>query len=147
MTDQPVTASAIISFSEQLEDSSERFYQELGQRFPAHRELFDGFARDCAKNRVQVTRTYQETITDALEGCFAFEGFKFDNYRVDLTLSEGIALFEGTKIAIALEEKAVAFYLDAAERSESLLATIPGAFRRVARRRSTHKDALEASHD
>ena len=47
-------------------------------------------------------------------------------------------------LAIALEETAIAFYQDVAEASESLLATIPRAFKRVARTRRRRKDKLQA---
>ena len=55
-----------------------------------------------------------------------------------------LSLAEALGMAIGLEEKAVAFYEEVAERSQSLLATIPGAFRRVAKRRRRRKAALEA---
>ena len=144
MRDLPVTASAIISFTRELEERSASFYEELAERFPEHRETFQRFAKDCTKHKVQVTRTYRETITDALEASYSFEGFKMGDYIVDVTPSGGLSLGEALKMALALEKKAIAFYLDVAERSESLLATIPRAFRRVAKRRTRRRGELEA---
>jgi len=144
MRDRPVTASAVISFSQELEDSSSRFYQELGAKFTECRDAFLGFARDGSKNELLITRTYQETITDALEAGFSFQGLRLEGHLVELTLPVDISLAEALGMAIGLEEKAVAFYEEVAERSQSLLATIPGAFRRVARKRRRRKAALEA---
>lgn len=144
MKDRPVTASAVISFSQELEGSSSRFYEELTQRFAQCRETFLGFARDGSKNELLITRTYQETITDALEAGFAFEGLRLEGHLVKLTLPVDMSLVEALGMAIGLEEKAVAFYEEVAERSQSLLATIPGAFRRVARKRRRRKAALVA---
>ncbi len=144
MKDRPVTASAVISFSQELEDSSSRFYQDLGVRFTECRDAFLGFARDGSKNELLITRTYQETISDALETGFSFQGLRLEDHLVELTLPIDISLAEALGMAIDLEEKAVAFYEEVAERSQSLLATIPGAFRRVAKRRRRRKAALEA---
>ena len=50
-------------------------------------------------------------------------------------------------MAIGLEEKANEFYLDVAERSQSLLATIPRAFRRVAKKRNGRRLKLQSLLD
>jgi rubrerythrin len=144
MSNQPLTASAIITASQDLEARSARFYEEMSERFATHQAIFAGFARDCEKSSVQVLRTYQETVTDALETGFSFDGLSLRNYEVDVSMPQGIGLSEALKRALALEGKAIAFYLDVAERSESLLATIPRAFRRVARTRRRRKDKLQA---
>ncbi len=74
MSDQPITAAVIISFVEKLEDGSAALYRELAHRFPQHQPAFEGYASDCAKSKVQVQRTYQETVTDALETGYSFAG-------------------------------------------------------------------------
>ena len=144
MKQQPVTASAVISFSRELESGSSRFYEELAETFAGRRETFLAFAGDGARNELLVTRTYQETITDALEAGYSFEGLRFEDYLTDLRPPERASPAEALKMAIELEERAVAFYLDVAERSRSLLATIPRAFKRVARKRERRKVELEA---
>jgi hypothetical protein len=144
MSEGPLTAAAIISFSTDLEARSEAFYQALGERFAAQGATFAGFAKDCAKSSTTVVRTYQETITDALEAGFSFEGIALSNYAVDVDLPEGVDLAAAIAKARALEETAIAFYQDVAEASESLLATIPRAFKRVARTRRRRRDKLQA---
>ena len=142
-----LTASAIIKFAQDLEERSMRFYEELARRFGKHEETYRVFAKDSKRNGVLITRTYQETITDALEACFGFEGLDLADYHVNRVLAEDISYSEALQAAINLEEAATSFYVDAADRSESLLATIPGAFRRVAKKRGKRKVKLQVLHD
>ena len=139
-----LTASSIISYIQDLEDHSAAFYGELAKRFEPHRDAFLKATAESKKNKVAVVRTYQETITDALEACFSFEGLDLASYTVDTTLPEGVSLDEALKVALALEDAAVRFYMEVAERSRALLATIPRAFQRAARKRSKRKEHLEA---
>jgi rubrerythrin len=144
MSDQPLTAAAIISYTQELEAQSARFYEALAEKYPAQRDTFAGFAVDCGKHSKQLLRTYQETITDALEAGFSFEGLSLAGYAPDTTLDEGASLSAAVAQALALEETVIAFYDDVADRSESLLATIPRTYRRVAKRRQRRVEKLNA---
>ncbi len=144
MGDQQLTAAAIISFCERLQDDSARFYEELARRFPEHRRAFEGYAQRCERDKTQIQRTYQETVTDALETGYSFEGLNLQEHVVDLSLAPDADLNAAIDVAVALEKKAIAFYEDVARRSQSLLATIPRAFERVAQRRSERLKELEA---
>lgn len=144
MADQTITAAVVVSFCEKLEDSSAALYEEMAKRFPEHGAIFSGFAKDCAKSKLAIVRTYQETITDAIEAGYSFEGLQLGEPTFGLALKAGMSLGEAIQTAIALEDKAVAFYLDIADRSQALLATIPGAFRKVARTRAQRKAKLES---
>lgn len=147
MEEPSATASAIISFAQRLENNSTKFYKELAEMYVQNRETFSAFAEESRKNRVLVTRTYQETISDAIEACFSFGGLNVNDYTVELTLTNYTRYPNALKKAIELEEKAVKFYSDIAERSKSLLATIPRAFRKVAERRDDRKLKLESLLD
>ena len=136
------TCSAIVSFAEKLESNSSKFYEELAEKSAENKEIFLAFAKESRKNKVLVTRTYQETITDALEACFI--QINLSNYLAETTLKEDMSYLDALKMAIELEEKASKFYFDAAEQSKSLLATIPRAFRKVAERRNNRKPKLES---
>jgi hypothetical protein len=126
MSEQPtMTAATIIRFCTDLEERSAAFYEALAARFSEQGKLFSGMAGDCVKSSTQVTRTYQETVTDALETGFSFASISLADYEVDAELP------------------AEAFYEDVAESSESLLATIPRAFRRVAKTRRRRREKLE----
>ncbi len=144
MSESSVTASGVIHFTEELEDAAASFYEMLATRFVGHKDVFGAFARDSRKNKTLVVRTYQETITDALEACYCFEGLNLNDYAPVAALSEQAGLSDAVKVGLALEEQAVRFYLDVAQRSQALLATIPRAFRRVAEIRGKRKDALQA---
>ena len=142
MSDQQLTAAAIMSICVKMQDDSAAFYTALAERFPEHRRTFQGYAQRCERNKTQIVRTYQETVTDALETGYSFEGLNLQDYAVDLTLAEGAALADAVERAIALETKAIALYEDVARASESLLATIPRAFERVAERRRQRQEEL-----
>jgi hypothetical protein len=139
-----VTTSAIISFCEQLEDRSTAFYTALAARWPEHEALFAGFAKEGKSNKTQVVRTYQETISDAYEASYSFQGMNLDNYEIDTSLSPNAGYADVIRQALTMEERAVAFYEEAAVRSESLLATIPRAFRRVVKNRMQRREKLQA---
>ena len=147
MENLSLTASAIISFTQELEDSSLAFYEELAKRWAESKEIFVTFAKESGKNKTLVNRTYQETISDALEAAFCFEGLDLRDYAVSTALAENVSYSEALGMAIELEEKACKFYLDVAERSQSLLATIPRAFNRVAKTRGKRKLELQSLLD
>ena len=144
MDNVDVTASAVISFAEKLEDSTSAFYDGLADRFADQSDTFVSFAKDSRKSKKLIVRTYQETITDALEACFGFEGLRLADHVVDTTLAQCEAYPEAVRKAVELETTAIAFYTDVAERSASLLATIPGAFKRAAKTRNKRKRELQA---
>jgi rubrerythrin len=144
MENLSITASAIISFAETLEDSSSNFYEELAERWKENEKQFLAFAKESERNKTSVVRTYQETISDALEAGFSFEGLNLNDYAIKTTLTEDDSYNDALKIAIDFEKQACKFYLDVAERSRSLLATIPRAFLRVAKRRDKRQLELQS---
>lgn len=94
--------------------------------------------------RARTTRTYQKTISDALEACFSFKSLNLRDYLVEISSIVGGSHANALKTAGKPEDKASKFYLDAAEQSRSLLATIPRTFRKVAETRTKRKKILEA---
>ncbi|MGD2142840.1 MAG: hypothetical protein PVF54_00030 [Anaerolineae bacterium] len=142
MADSVVTASAVISFAARLEDSSTTFYEALAERFAEEEEMFLAFARDSQKNKTLVVRTYRETISDALEAGFSFQGLDLERHEVETVVDDDVGWSEALDRAIEIERRAIDFYLDVAERSRSLLATIPMAFKSVAKRRKRRKRRL-----
>jgi rubrerythrin len=137
------TASAIINLAEKFEDNASNFYQKLAQKFEKNRATFLSFAEESKKNKVLVVRTYRETISDALEACFSFEGLNPNDYEAKLSLGEDTSFPEALRMAIELEDKASKFYIKVADLSKNLLATIPAAFRKVAEKRNSRKQALK----
>jgi len=144
MEEPKATASIIINLAEKFENESSDFYEKLAKRFEENKAAFLSFAHESKKYGVLIVRTYRETITDALEACFSFEGLDLSKYEVETNLSEDASFSEALSMAIALEDKTSKFYTDVAELSKSLLATIPAAFRRVAKGRNSRKKVLES---
>ena len=140
-----VTASAIISFAESLEDSSSTFYEKLAEKFVESKDIFQAFANTYKKTKMLVIRTYQETVSDVLETGFSFEGLNLKDYAVRTALSEDTCYTEALGIAIELEEKAYKFYLDIAK--QSLLATIPRSFTKAGEVRIKRKLELRSMLD
>ena len=90
MDDINLTASMIVSFSERLEDATTAFYLELAGRFAAQADAFAQAAEDAQKHKVWIVRTYQETISDALEACFCFQGMSLKDYQVEPNLPDRV---------------------------------------------------------
>ena len=128
------TASSGISFAKGLEEQSAKFYQELAKRYTEGEDTFLSFAKENRKNVVQTERAYYGVITDAIEGCFAFD-MESDEYAIETTLAENAGYSDALGKAIEIEEKIVKFYSDAAEQSKALMADVPRAFVLIARKR------------
>jgi len=95
------------------------------------------------KNGVQIERVYYEVITDAIEGCFAFE-IDSGEYEIDTSLEDKASYADALAKAIDIEEKMKGFYEDAAEQSKSLMADVPRVFVRIATKRGERIAKLEA---
>ena len=138
------TASAVISFAKELEDNSVKYYENLIQKYPQNKEIFLSFIKENKKNIVSVQRVYFEVISDALEGCFSYEGLDTDNYNFNSELPFHMGYAQALKKAREIEEKIQKYYLDAAEVSKSLMADIPKLFERLAQKRDKWKTKLRS---
>jgi len=138
------TASEIINFAVKLEDNSAKFYENLAQRYEEGREIFLLFAQENKKNKTLVKRTYYEVISDALEAGFSFKSLNTDDYLLETGLIEDKGYFDILRMAIEIEERIQKFYLVTAEQSKSLMADIPRAFERIARKRNERKLKLRS---
>ncbi len=138
------TASAVISFAKELEENSIKYYENLIQKNTQDKEAFLTFIRENKKNIVLVQRVYYEVISDAIEGCFSFEGLDTDNYTFNTELPIKTSYTETLKNAIEIEEKIQKYYIESAEVSKSLMADIPRAFKRIARKRDKRKIELKS---
>jgi len=137
------TASSVISFAKSLENESAKFYEDLSQRYAKDVDVFLSFAKENRKNVVEIERAYYGVITDAIEGCFAFN-INPDDYAFKTELAEAASYSDALDKAIKLEEKIVKFYTDAAEQSKSLMADVPRAFMMVAKKRNNRVAKLRS---
>ncbi len=140
------TCSGAISLSRELENESAKFYQELSKRFEKDKDLFAAFAKENAKYVTQIERAYYGVITDAIEGCFAFD-LNPEDYRVETSLSQEATYAAVLTQALAIEENILKFYGVAAEQSKHLMADVPRNFTLVARKRSERIPKLRALLD
>ena len=141
------TASAVISFAKELEENSIKYYENFIQKYPKDKEIFLSFIKENKKNIVLVQRVYCEVITDAIEGCFSFEGLDTDNYIFSQKVSVDASYTKVLESIIKMEEQIQKFYLDSAEMSNSLLADFPRLFERIAQKRDNRKIQLESIYN
>jgi rubrerythrin len=138
------TASAVISFAKELEENSIKYYENLIQKYPQDKETFLAFIKENKKNVVLVQRVYYEVITDAIEGCFAFEGLNTDNYSFSIELPKDASYSDVLEKARKIEEKIQKYYSDSSKVSKSLMADIPRVFEGVAKKRDKRKIELKS---
>ena len=140
------TTSEVINLCKTLENQSAMFYESLSDKYPEHKDLFLSFAKDNKNNIKQIERAYYSVITDAIEGCFAFN-MESDDYTLETftgnTGNNGTC-HEAVLHAIQMEETIIKFYSFAAEQSSSLMADIPRAFRLVLKKRDGRKAKLRS---
>ena len=129
------TASSVISFARELEEDSAEFYQELAQRYPQNEDTFLAFAKENKKFVVQTERAYYGVISDAIEGCFAFD-LDSEKYAMEIVLTESTEQVDAVGEALKVEETITKFYTDAANQSESLMADVPRTFVRIASKKN-----------
>jgi hypothetical protein len=137
------TASEVISFARRLENESAELYERLSRKYAEDEAVFLSFAEENRKNIAQVERAYYGVISDAIEGCFAFN-IEADDYIFEATLAQNAQYSDALDKAIKIEEKISKFYSDAAEQSQSLLADIPRNFVIVANKRNKRIPKLKS---
>ncbi|GAI08731.1 unnamed protein product [marine sediment metagenome] len=143
MVKSPQTASAAIGFAKALEEDSAKFYEDLSQRYAQDKDGFLSLAKENRKNAAQVERAYYEVISDAIEGCFAFN-LNPDKYTVKTELAEETSYSDALKKAVEIEEKIIKFYLDASEMSRALIGDVSRAFDKIAKKRGERIHRLKS---
>ncbi len=129
------TTSEVISLVKNLEELSSKYYQDLIDRYSQEDELFSSFIKENTKNATHIQRTYYSVISDALEGCFAFD-LDASNYDLDLELAQDASYDEALEKALQIEETINKFYDQAEEQSRSVMADVPRAFKMVSKKKN-----------
>ena len=127
------TASETISFLRELETRSASFYQSLAGKYAGQEAFFAGIAKENTKNIGNVQRTYFSIITDALEGCFAFD-IDPDEYALPDPAPTGDYATDLAE-SLKLEEGIAKFYADAARQAKGLMADVPRVMERIVKQR------------
>ncbi len=132
-----------------MEDEITRFYQTLTARdtFSQDQQTFHTFAQESQKHKKRVLRTYREIVSDALETSFSFTGIKTEDYSLDTELPPDITYEKALTKAEILEAISAKFCATAGQQSQSLLAGIPQAFQRIAKRKIERKQILNTLRD
>ena len=99
--------------------------------------------KENGKNVVQIERAYYGVISDAIEGCFAFN-INPDEYTFKTELTDKASYSDALDKAVEIEDKIIKFYSDAAEQSKSLMADVPRSFTIVARKRNNRIPELKS---
>jgi hypothetical protein len=137
------TASETLSFMRELEEKAAQFYEGLADKFPENADNFNAFAKESRTFNKQVQMAYQSVITDAIEGCYAFD-LESDDYTFDTDLSDDASLKDAAKKALEIEDKIVECYTVGTKQSESLLADVPRNFKIVIKKRKNRLDTLKS---
>ena len=137
------TTAEVISFIKELENESAKFYEDLCPKYAKDEDIFLSFAQENRKNVLQIERAYHGVISDAIEGCFAFD-IEPDEYTFETELAENASYSDALVKAIEMEGNIIKFYLNAAEQSKSLMADIPRSFVMVAKKRNDRGTKLRA---
>ncbi len=137
------TCSEGISFARELEQAAAGMYERLAQLLPAEAETFRAYASGNKKNIANIEQAYYGVITDAIEGCYAFNIEPAD-YAIDVTVGAELDRAAALAKAIAVEETMLRFYQVAAEQAKGLMADVPRAFTLVARKRGERIEELKS---
>ena len=138
------TCSEVVSLARNLETESGKTYEQLAKDYPEQGALFASYAQENRKNIVIVERAYYGVITDAIEGCFAFQIDPGD-YALDTTVATGYT--EALKKAILIEDSLIRYYSDAAEQGKVLMADVPRTFAALVKKRLVRRATLQSRLD
>jgi hypothetical protein len=137
------TAAEGISLSRKLETESAGLYEELAKVYPQGAATFTAYAKENKKNISNIESAYYSVITDAIEGCYAFN-IETDEFTLDTQVPAAAGFGEVIQKAIRIEELIIKYYTLTAEQSKSLMADVPRVFKLVAKKREKRKSELEA---
>ena len=136
------TASEVVSLVRKLETESAEFYKNIAGQYGNDASTVQPFPDENLKNIKQVERAYYGSISDALEGGFAFE-LEADNYTFDTELANDSGYPAALEKAIAIEKLITALYTDTGK-SQTLMADVQRVFKILARKRAERIQKLES---
>jgi hypothetical protein len=130
------TASQVIRLSDSLENRLADLYEDMSKKYLDEEATLFSLAKENRSNASQIRRTYQEVITDAIEGCFAFD-MESDDYMFEIATAPADETYlEFLKKVLAMEEKMFGLYTVAAEQSMTSLADVSRALTLLAKKKS-----------
>lgn len=127
------TSAEVISFAKRLENDSAEFYESLSQKYTEDKDTFLSFVRENKNYITLIERAYYGVISDAIEGCFAFEINPTD-YIFSTEMAKNAS--DAINKAIEIEQQIVKFYTETAKQSKALMADVPITFNQIAKKRA-----------
>jgi rubrerythrin len=111
---------AILNFAETVEKADMEFYHKASSAVAAesHRLLFMMFAKEGEKNLALVLRTRRENVTEMI--LEPIKDFVRDSYQLRVENTDGLDSTAILTAAVALENRAIRYYSDAAEKIRAL---------------------------
>lgn len=134
------TASETLSFLRELEEKEAKFFEEIAEKFKEKEADFLNLAKENRKFNAQIQMAYQSVITDAIEGCYAFD-LDAEQYTFDPEPVQNLS--EAVQEILAIEEKILSCYEKGREQSKSLLADVPRNFKIVSRKRMQRMEKIK----
>lgn len=138
------TMAAVMSFVSKVENESAQLYEDYARRYPKIGDIFSSFVKENKRFEKGIKQTYFGVITDTIEACYSFGGLDTDDYEFVIHSDPGTTLADALQMALEMEDKIEKFYLKVAELSNSLMADIPIACKRVAKKRQDRKSTLQS---
>ncbi len=135
------TASEVISLLRLRENETAEYYEQLGKSTAEHGTMLKGLAQENRANVVAVQRAYNNVISDALEGGYAFD---MDSTDLDLSIPKSDSFPGAMEAAVAMETAMVRVYSIAADQSRSLLPDVSRAMGLIASKRQARIEKLKA---
>lgn len=129
---------AILNFAEALEKSDMEFYSQVSA---SRGELFASLAKENKKNMALVQRTRRENVTEMI--LEPIRDFARDSYQVSLPAADGLDSGGILEAAVALENRAIRYYTDAAEKIRAL-PEVARALKALAKKRRKRLERVEA---
>lgn len=115
-----INFGAILNFAEKVEQDDMVFYRQASNNPAAgpHQELLETFAREGKKHISLVQRTRRENVTEMI--LEPIRDFVRDSYQLRVENTDGLDSTAILTAAVALENRAIRYYSDAAEKIRAL---------------------------
>ena len=133
------TASEVISLLRLWENETAEYYEKLAVSVNAKDDLM-AFAKENRRFVLQVQQAYNNVISDALEGGFAFN-IETDDYTFILPLSPPPD--DVIMKMVTVEEQLERLYATASQQARALLPDVARAMAVIARKRTARIETLK----
>jgi rubrerythrin len=133
---------AVLNFAEKVEQEDVEFYRKASSTAAAEpcRLLFEMFAREGKKHLSLVQRTRRENVTEMI--LEPIRDFVRDSYRQSTADPEGLDRSAILAAAVVLENRAIRYYTDAAEKIRAL-PEVSRALKTLAKKRTKRLGQIE----